>query len=417
MPSDDILTDDYITNLLVNDAKDRTLKYSAQGLEAFLPNRSTSSARKPNTRFLKNVIRETDSHNAALRAKETSESRLRLRELQQGERGLFEKSDGSGHRTKIRRIDDKAIKEGNERRRRPDQELFQYRHRHKDEHRTQSRHRYHYEEEAPRKNSSTRKSPRDRSTTRERDLTKGEDTSQKSRGSRRHHRSDRRQHVYLQRSRSRSPERERSYRRSRYGRHHRRHDSLSSTQSQNQPSRQGVGSQRLVVNRHTPPSHSNRLIRSSSKGEGVNDLQEFKAPLSPTSCTSSDPLESLIGPAPPSRSPSPRIRRRGRGAARSIHTTIDTHFATTYDPALDVHPNSASEDDWDQALEALKDRQKWKQQGADRLRQAGFSEKDIEKWETGGEKREVDVRWASRGEGREWDRGKRVEDDDYGRLI
>jgi hypothetical protein len=102
---------------------------------------------------------------------------------------------------------------------------------------------------------------------------------------------------------------------------------------------------------------------------------------------------------------------------------MDAHFSTNYDPKVDVVPNSDSENDWDQALEALRDRQRWKQQGAARLRDAGFGEDFVQKWEKGGEKNEEDVRWKSKGEGREWDRGKVVGDDgsvdtkpEWGRL-
>ena len=120
----------------------------------------------------------------------------------------------------------------------------------------------------------------------------------------------------------------------------------------------------------------------------------------------SDPLESIIGPCPP---PSPsRVQPRGRGTFAS--STIDSHFSSNYDPSEDVRPNSDSGDDWDQALEALRDRQRWKQQGADRLRSAGFTEEEVSKWEKGGEKREEDVRWRGKGEAREWDRGKVLED-------
>lgn len=90
---------------------------------------------------------------------------------------------------------------------------------------------------------------------------------------------------------------------------------------------------------------------------------------------------------------------------------MDSHFASNYDASLDVQPDPDTEDDWDQALEALRDRQKWKQQGAERLRSAGFTEQEIEKWEKGGEKDESDVRWAKKGEGREWDRGKVIDED------
>lgn len=84
-------------------------------------------------------------------------------------------------------------------------------------------------------------------------------------------------------------------------------------------------------------------------------------------------------------------------------------------------------DDWDLALEALKDRQKWQQNQADRMRQAGFTDGEVAKWEkqgkAGADGREEDVRWKGRGEGREWDRGKVVDADggvttqaEWGRL-
>lgn len=41
---------------------------------------------KPNTRFLNNIIRDTNSHNRALLAKESVESQARLRELEQADK-------------------------------------------------------------------------------------------------------------------------------------------------------------------------------------------------------------------------------------------------------------------------------------------------------------------------------------------
>ncbi|KAL8775977.1 MAG: hypothetical protein Q9213_008421 [Squamulea squamosa] len=79
MPFSETLTDDYVAQLLAKDAKDRSIKYSSYGLQAILPKRPTTNAPKPNTRFLKNIIKETDNHNAALRAKEIADARLRLR--------------------------------------------------------------------------------------------------------------------------------------------------------------------------------------------------------------------------------------------------------------------------------------------------------------------------------------------------
>ncbi|KAL8905038.1 MAG: hypothetical protein Q9171_006827 [Xanthocarpia ochracea] len=66
MPSSEALTDDYVAQLLAKDAKDRTIKYSSYGLQAILPKRPTTNAPKPNTRFLKNIIKETDSFEASM---------------------------------------------------------------------------------------------------------------------------------------------------------------------------------------------------------------------------------------------------------------------------------------------------------------------------------------------------------------
>jgi hypothetical protein len=97
---------------------------------------------------------------------------------------------------------------------------------------------------------------------------------------------------------------------------------------------------------------------------------------------------------------------------------MDAHFSPTYDPSLDISPpsppsNTNDTDDWDQALEALRDRERWKQAGAKRLRDAGFTEEEVKKWEGERERKEEDVKWGSRGEGREWDRGKVVGEDGW----
>jgi hypothetical protein len=102
---------------------------------------------------------------------------------------------------------------------------------------------------------------------------------------------------------------------------------------------------------------------------------------------------------------------------------MDLRFSSTYDPSTDVALDLQEEDDWGQALEALQARAKFKQSQGDRLRAAGFTEDEVKAWEKGGEKNEDDVRWAKLGEGREWDRGKVLDDEgkvqvdmDFGRL-
>ena len=102
---------------------------------------------------------------------------------------------------------------------------------------------------------------------------------------------------------------------------------------------------------------------------------------------------------------------------------MDNRFSSTYDPSTDISLDMDEDDDWGQALEALQARAKFKQSQGDRLRAAGFTEDEVKNWEKGGEKNEDDVQWNKKGEGREWDRGKAVDDEgqlqvntEFGRL-
>lgn len=80
-----------------------------------------------------------------------------------------------------------------------------------------------------------------------------------------------------------------------------------------------------------------------------------------------------------------------------------------------------ADDDWDMALEALRDRQRWKKKGEERLRAAGMNEETIDRWKknaaftgaTSNEETSENVRWAKQGEGREWDRGKVMDEDGH----
>jgi hypothetical protein len=152
-------------------------------------------------------------------------------------------------------------------------------------------------------------------------------------------------------------------------------------------------------------SNRNRIESDTKTRDQEKYAKEAEPNLKPD--YDSDPLDEIIGPRPP---PVPQVRTKGRGTI-SHASGIDARFSANYDPTADVQLDFDEENDWDQALEALRDRQKWKQQGADRLRAAGFTEDEIKKWEKGGEKREEDVKWVKKGEGREWDRGKVLDDD------
>ena len=81
---------------------------------------------------------------------------------------------------------------------------------------------------------------------------------------------------------------------------------------------------------------------------------------------------------------------------------------------MDLRPDSEPDDekeDWDMALEALRDREVWKQKGAQRLREAGFGEEEVRKWEDSGREKGVeDVEYIKKGQEREWDVGKVAEE-------
>ena len=85
---------------------------------------------------------------------------------------------------------------------------------------------------------------------------------------------------------------------------------------------------------------------------------------------------------------------------------MDGRFSESFDPQSNSHPEEEEADDWEEAVEVFRDRQRWKQQGADRLRAAGFTDDEVKKWERGAERDIDDVKWTKAGEGREWDRGK-----------
>ena len=57
------------------------------------------------------------------------------------------------------------------------------------------------------------------------------------------------------------------------------------------------------------------------------------------------------------------------------------------------------------------------------MKSAGFTDEQVKRWERKAEKTEEDVRWVKEGEGREWDRGKVVDEEgdvqvkaEWGRL-
>ncbi|OTB12868.1 hypothetical protein K445DRAFT_320695 [Daldinia sp. EC12] len=343
MPPEDLLTDDQVAELLVKEAQDCSLKYSAMGLDAFKSNKRPANQPKPNTRFLNNIIRDTNSHNRALLAKESAESKAKLRDLEDAEDNKRREEERRLRRTKPGPSDTRkrmlgdiaAILGGSSKRRRTEKAETSTSHT--------------LDPVAP-------DAKGDRNAKREK--SRKDQPSEHDRSSHRTHRRD---------------EGRREGESSSSNSHWRGHRERS-------PRRES----------HHQPRAAKRTQRQPSQDS-----------------SDSDPLDDIIGPAPPSKS---TVHRRGRGA-NAATSGIDDRFALDYDPSKDVTPEKEDGDDWDNAVEAFRDRQKWKQQGADRLRSAGFTEEQIKKWERRDNKDEGDVQWTKAGGLREWDRGKVVSKD------
>ncbi|KAI9709841.1 MAG: hypothetical protein M1828_002358 [Chrysothrix sp. TS-e1954] len=366
------MTDEYVAAALKADAKSSSIKYSAVD---YLPKRPIA-APKPNTRFLRNIIRDTDNHNAALLAKERREARLREFELR-----------GKGRRA------EQAGKPGAGSENGPDIA------REKDHRSRRSHHRHEHDRARRRSRSPVR--DRDRHARRA-----TEDAWRKAHLSEsawsdkggRHGERHRQHHGHHRRDDTNV-----AHHRSREG------DDRAHSRSSSSPS---ATPRKRRKSHH--PSTTRRSPRSSSPPHGNTAAD---SPLDAPSPSSSDPLDAIIGPAPPN------TRIRGRGAHDpTASRSIDKHFTANYDPHTDIQPeaiSSGSEDDWARALEGLRDRQRWIASGATRLREAGFSEEQVGRWERGGERDGRDVRWSKRGERREWDRGKEGEGEgegSWGRL-
>ncbi|KAJ5116260.1 hypothetical protein N7456_000608 [Penicillium angulare] len=417
------MDDDYVAQVLAKEARESSQNYSSNGLSAFMPRKPTGNAPKPNTRFLRHLIKETDTHNTALKRKEEREARERMRALRKQTAAASESTSHSSRRDRASTRDTERSRHDHDDRHRSHRRRHRSRststdrdrsrrHRHRDEkdrdRTTDDRH-DRSERREPRKHESSRTSRRDRersySRSRSRSPRRGRDRDRTSKS----HRSERSRRAE---SPSR-PQSSHSHRKSRESEHRSRREEQTSSHQ----------------HRLTPPKpHEPRESKLSTTTKQRRDYSE-----------DSDPLEDLVGPLHPSTAKSEApIRSRGRGAYRSNTSNIDAHFASDYDPTLDIQPDEdegnntkqstrrhvtglmTGEDDWDMALEALRDRTKWKQKGEERLRAAGINENAIDRWKkepafTGldGERRPEDVRWFKSGEGREWDRGKFVDDEGH----
>lgn len=342
---------------------------------------------KPNTRFLRNIIKGTDRHNKALLAKEQTEAQARLKDLADAEeekRRRYRPSAGEIRGRQLGNIT-ALLSGGAPKRKRPNPpedgegELSAMQKARAAEDARRLADMAAASQRAREKNKGKRRRSMERYSVR-----KGKD------------RADEEGDEYYDRRNSSSEEEQQA----REDRKRRRKERSRSPKTSPRRHRHRSPLRDSTKDKHAKrPSDRSRERRSDDKEQQKRkrDVEDEE---------DSDPLDDLIGPKPP-----PKIR--GRGALRGT-SGMDSRFTPDYDPKTDVQPDDTVRDDWDESLEALRDRAKWKQQGADRLRQAGFTEDQIKRWEKGGEKTIDDVQWTKKGEGREWDRGKKVESEDDG---
>lgn len=348
------------------------------------PPRRPANKLKPNTRFLRTIIKGTDRHNKALLAKEQSEAQARLKDLAQAEEEKRRRYRPTAGEIRGRQLGNIAALLGGggapggaQKRKRPaptdDSEASEMQ-KERAAHDAKRREDMEAARRRQRDKSGKRRRSLERYTVRRDKNNRGEDDEEEFNHRRNSSSSSEEEGRKRRRKgRSRSPE---------SGPRKHRHRSPLSTKGKNRD----VAESSDRSSRKSEPAYKSARIRN-----GYGDAD-------------SDPLEDLIGPALP-----PKSQPRGRGALKGS-SGMDSRFSSDYDPKSDVQLEDDIRDDWDDALEALRDRAKFRQQGADRLREAGFTEDQVKKWEKGDEKTIDDVTWAKAGEKREWDRGKAAEE-------
>ncbi|QPH18801.1 hypothetical protein C2857_003901 [Epichloe festucae Fl1] len=387
MSNDELLTDDYVAGLLAQDAKDCSLKYSAMGMEAFRDNKKSSSMLKPNTRFLRHIIKDTDTHNKALLAKEAAESKARLKDLEYAEGLKRRKSNPNSRDIRTRQLGAIQAILGGKKRPRGDDE--------------------------------------DRDTPRPRTADDGKD-GHGSRGSRRgsdlfKRGGDKRHHGrlserdYDQKDTASDQDKQKKSRRRRYAASDDDDDDDDDDdgdKDRRRRSRRDRSRSPRWYRSSRSPDERRRKHRHRSRGQFRTRRASPDREPKPTSSREkedSDPLEDFIGPPPP-----PNYRGRGMigGAA-----ALDRRFSESYDPKLDVRMEDEG-DPWDDAVESFRDRQKMLLNQDQRMKDAGFTVEQIQRAKGSDEKKELDVVWSKAGEKREWDEGKGIagesDDDDDG---
>ncbi|RGP77906.1 pre-mrna-splicing factor 38b [Fusarium longipes] len=341
------------------------------GMEAYRANKKPANMMKPNTRFLRHIIKDTDHHNKALLAKEAAESKARLKDLERSEEIKRRKTNPNVNDIRRRQMGDIHAILGGKRRSRTEDEA------------------------GPSSRRDSKRSGRDRKSDREEK--QGADDLFTNR------RSDRGQHGRLSREDRHSKTDDDSRQSDRSRREHKRRDRSRSKDRDTEEEGRHRHSHRRRDRSRTPTrrrrSRSPRESKSRHRHRSPLDTKEVRK-RNEEQEEDSDVLEDLIGPAPP-----PKYRGRGTVGGSS---GIDRRFSETYDPKTDIQMDEDNDDGntWDDTVEAFRDRQKLRQNQEQRMKAAGFGDEQIQRASGTEEKSAESVQWSKAGEKRAWDVGK-----------
>ncbi|CEI60672.1 hypothetical protein FVEN_g2661 [Fusarium venenatum] len=366
--NNELLTDDYVADLLSQEATDCSLKYSTMGMEAYRTNKKPANMMKPNTRFLRHIIKDTDHHNKALLAKEAAESKARLKDLERSEEIKRRKTNPNVNDIRRRQMGDIHAILGGKRRPRTEDEA------------------------GPSSRRDLKRSDRDQKSEREQEQDSNDLFAKK--------RSDRGQHGRLSREDRHSKTDDDSRRSDRSRREHKRRDRSRSRDRDSEEEGHRRHSHKRRDRSRTPTrrrrSRSPRESKSRHRHRSPLETKEDRKRIEEQE-EDSDILEDPIGPAPP-----PKYRGRGTVGGSS---GIDRRFSETYDPKTDIQmdENEDGGHTWDDAVEAFRDRQKLRQNQEERPKAAGFADEQMQRASGTEEKSVESVQWSKAGEKRAWD--------------
>lgn len=347
------LSDTHLSSLLIADARASSQKYASQGLSAFLGRKSAPKI-KPNTRFLANLVKNADGHNERLRRKEDTERKAKLQKLEEMERRREMESEGRLKGTGEETMDGEAESRPRKRRKTLDDEDNEDHPHHKS-----SKHR-------------SRGRDKERRRHKHRHNTSSAEENEKNR------------------SQSRSP--------SKTERRQRKHDSKYRSKDHRKHKR-----------RRSSPDRDNASDSLQNDSEST-----LRAKSSSRSKHEEDPLNipKLASTRNSASTPQPTTKRKSSTKRNTSPQDKDEAEAG----------NDGGNDDWTSALSALRDRANRQRIQASRRITSGATtdttststtkrEKSSNGSLTNGNMNDNvnDIKWSKKGQEREWDRGKEVE--------